>query len=670
MTDFVYDNTSVPSGKSDLRPLTGIPAQHVTAAEWNTVMAAVTDLRDAILTGNYHGLISDPAAAVSPTAGVRLRNNAGTFQASENAGIYRTLSDKDIFRVEDYGAVGDGGTDDRAAIQAAIDATASSVSSKGKVVQLSSKTYHISGPIYLKRSVQLRGVGNQGFYSATKISVTGGQTAIIIDNIYTSSDGGSGSWSHISDMQIESATQTGSADGVVFKTRASMDRVRVDNFGGNGISINCDVGMVPSQNGNLWTLYDCYTDQNLGHGLYINGGDSNGGVSIKHQSDANGGYGIYDSSFLANTHIGSHTQGNKLGGYFSDDPNASTVFMGCYSEGDEPASSISYPAIIIGGVLSLRLGTSTCITLKSGINRPMTFKVDSVGSVQIGTLGSNPNSYLIMGNPDNGSDFTFRYEAPGGYSKFFSFKMTESGSGYGLMFANTLAQIPGPKQIAQGTPVFPFSYFLKKAHITSDSAIPAEGTWDVGDQIWDSAPTAGGMVGWLCATAGTAGTYSEGRTATTNGTTAVTLNSSSSILIVGDRVTMNGTPVFITALSGTSMTVSGSISAGGPGLAIAYTAPTWSRFGKITGGIPDSTGSPGAATQNTRRGRVAIAAGSPSVVVTNNLVTATSIVHATLQTVDGTLTQILSAVPGAGSFTIAGNANATGTVKVCWSLEE
>ncbi len=65
---------------------------------------------------------------------------------------------------------------------------------------------------------------------------------------------------------------------------------------------------------------------------------------------------------------------------------------------------------------------------------------------------------------------------------------------------------------------------------------------------------------------------------------------------------------------------------------------------------------------------MSIAIGAPSVVVTNSLVTATSIVTAALQFVDATLTEVLSVVPGAGSFTINGNANATAATKVAFTV--
>jgi hypothetical protein len=75
----------------------------------------------------------------------------------------------------------------------------------------------------------------------------------------------------------------------------------------------------------------------------------------------------------------------------------------------------------------------------------------------------------------------------------------------------------------------------------------------------------------------------------------------------------------------------------------------------------DSTGTPGNVTNNSPRGRAAFAAAGTSVVVTNNLVTATSSIFTNLEGNDATLTFIKSAVAGAGSFTVTGNAAATAT---------
>jgi hypothetical protein len=89
-----------------------------------------------------------------------------------------------------------------------------------------------------------------------------------------------------------------------------------------------------------------------------------------------------------------------------------------------------------------------------------------------------------------------------------------------------------------------------------------------------------------------------------------------------------------------------------------------------TGGLKvlttDGSGTPGAATINRASGKVAIATGQATVTVTNSLVSAASTVLAQIQTADATLLYIKSVVPGAGSFVITGNANATAATTVAW----
>lgn len=93
------------------------------------------------------------------------------------------------------------------------------------------------------------------------------------------------------------------------------------------------------------------------------------------------------------------------------------------------------------------------------------------------------------------------------------------------------------------------------------------------------------------------------------------------------------------------------------------------KSGKLIVDSTDESGTPGDATINKPSGIVAIAAGQSAVTVTNSLVSATSVVMAVLQQVDGTLTQILTVVPGPGSFVVTGNAAATAATKVAfWVL--
>lgn len=186
---------------------------------------------------------------------------------------------------------------------------------------------------------------------------------------------------------------------------------------------------------------------------------------------------------------------------------------------------------------------------------------------------------------------------------------------------------------------------------------------------------AGAPVGWVCISSGTVGSYSEGRTATSAGGSTLTLSGVTSVIRVGDRLLINGvTNVTVQAVSSDklTLTMSGTVPAGS-GLSIAYVAPTFATFGMADGGAGDSTGTPGNATLNTRKGFVAIAAGASSVTITNSLVAAggkVGLKHA-LQSLDPTLTSIISIVanPAGGEFTIYGNANATAACQVYFELE-
>lgn len=124
----------------------------------------------------------------------------------------------------------------------------------------------------------------------------------------------------------------------------------------------------------------------------------------------------------------------------------------------------------------------------------------------------------------------------------------------------------------------------------------------------------------------------------------------------------------------TTLTASGAVS--GTGMsnymasppAIGTTAPGVVKTSNLQASFTDSSGTPGNVTNNSPRGRAAFAAGTNAVTVTSTLVTAASTVLVILETADGTLTQILTATPAAGSFTVTGNANATGTPKFSFQV--
>ncbi len=87
MSSFVYDNTSIASGKSDAGPLSVPSNQGLTATEYNTVAQAIYDLRTAVITGDYHGLAAN-AAPVSAAGTARMRYFGGEIQFSLDGASY------------------------------------------------------------------------------------------------------------------------------------------------------------------------------------------------------------------------------------------------------------------------------------------------------------------------------------------------------------------------------------------------------------------------------------------------------------------------------------------------------------------------------------------------------------------------------------------------------
>jgi hypothetical protein len=90
--------------------------------------------------------------------------------------------------------------------------------------------------------------------------------------------------------------------------------------------------------------------------------------------------------------------------------------------------------------------------------------------------------------------------------------------------------------------------------------------------------------------------------------------------------------------------------------------------GRVNQRGTDSSASPGAQTADRAIGKNAIAAGASSVVVTNNLVTAASVILITPHARDATCKELI-AVPAAGSFTVSGSANATAALAFSWEVK-
>jgi hypothetical protein len=284
--------------------------------------------------------------------------------------------------VKDFGAVGDGVTDDYAAIMAAINSVSYGTGFyiSGPAVYFPPGTYYCSETIQLKKSVKLWGDGS-GMQSASTalIKWPSAKIGIIvhryntIDSTVEGTPTTAGDASIIEGLQLQGGGGGTSYHGIWLRARALIKNCYIIEFGGNGIHVVADTAAVPAKlgNANCWRVENCVTILNGQHGLYTEGGDANAGYCLGLDSSNNVGWGIYDSSFLGNTYLGCHCAANTLGSYKADNSNARNAFVSCYTEGGQDMQ-VAPSSIVVGGLhntTSGNVGTSPHIDSGLGFLR-------------------------------------------------------------------------------------------------------------------------------------------------------------------------------------------------------------------------------------------------------------------------------------------------------------
>jgi hypothetical protein len=105
------------------------------------------------------------------------------------------------------------------------------------------------------------------------------------------------------------------ANGLVLRQRATVVDCQIMNFSGDGINVDATAGVgvgASEGNANLFQFYRVRVSNNGRHGIFVDGADSNAGIGISVDATGNVGYGIKDSSFLGNTWIACHADGNGI----------------------------------------------------------------------------------------------------------------------------------------------------------------------------------------------------------------------------------------------------------------------------------------------------------------------------------------------------------------------
>lgn len=357
------------------------------------------------------------------TALLDLQSQAQAAQTTANSAITiangKVIKDSMVFNVKDHGAVGNGATDDTAAIQATINLA----SAAGGIVFLPPGTYNISASLTIANNVIVSGAG-QGATTIQQNSTTShalvaaDASAIRIQDLRVN---GPGSGTGIGIRMTLSTATSSSALG--------FSDMQVSNFGGDGINIavpqavrftrvtarNCGgygfnmVG-VNFPTSNAVSFNSCYTFTNTSGGFHL---FRMVGTSISgcHASTSTAGIGYFIDTCDGVSIVGSSAQscgtgvqisggqGNNVKGYLNYDNRGVAVLL---TGSTLDASVINATEITPNGTatafLQANSGTNSAVALMNNITANVFTGVVNVlddsngniiggGDIRVGTVG-------------------------------------------------------------------------------------------------------------------------------------------------------------------------------------------------------------------------------------------------------------------------------------------
>jgi len=523
----------------------------------------------------------------------------GFLQAGANA-VATTVQSKlrESVSVKDFGAVGDGVTDDYSAISAAINSVSygTGIYQSGPSVYFPPGTYRCSQTIQLKKSVKLYGDSSGLPYnSMAMLKFDAGISGIVVHRYNTINDTKQSPTTTGADSSIIEGLnivgQYGTADvigghGIWLRARAVLKNVYVSGFVGHGIQILASSGGSNyfEGNANNWVIDSGRVQNCGGWGVYIDGADVNAGKATCIDVSSNGLGGIFDSSFLGNTHIAHHAAGNgsgsagynatlgktgmvwysgfryyaasgaseanliattpgtdeaiwtkiaasassssqfplweagkPLGTYFSSDQfktdnlNAKNVFIGCYVESGYSGSSFVLPTVIIGGLMDTVVGGAH---FTANLQGPILYNLLQTNSILVGPDSSVTSGTAIkFFDSDTSTNLAWTWDksvgrwgyrfANLGNPSFISLydRAATVANGY----ARDLSGFNG----ALGISGYYFGESNQMKWRGLGTAAPTTGNWLRGDIVYNSSPSAGGYLGWVCTSGGAPGTWKE-----------------------------------------------------------------------------------------------------------------------------------------------------------------
>lgn len=389
-------------------------------------------------------------------------------------------------KLSDFGAVGDGTTDDGPAFRNAIAAFAGqsppwgiSSSQVGGVLEIAdpSSFYRVVGRLDVSRSIHFQGVNGAGRSSTTRIG-------------FDADGSGNYGWRFLStcpsmdNVYSRCVATTGSDPLITINTNAKLTNCAV--MKSRGIGVHVSGVQANGTNANGWELQTIHIEDSTSHGLYVQGSDSNAGLAQKISSITNGGIGIYSSSFLNSTFVACHADGNTGGNYKADGDTNHSMFLGCYSEGSA-LQVIDHPSSVVGGTV---YGITNSSGKMKGLYLP---DAQNIGGLRI--KDNNVTASLAMRADEavqfkhNSDSYEWGIRRESGDSKWH-LQRAYSTAGTVLQLANDAAKIFFNSKLFLGNSTNARSFELL-------TALPATTGYTNGDRIFLRDPAANSPVEYI-----------------------------------------------------------------------------------------------------------------------------------------------------------------------------
>lgn len=405
--------------------------------------------------------------------------------------------------LESYGAIAGDGLSD----QAAWNAFYADLGDWGAEVQtllVGNGAYNFDTTLFINKKIHIIGIGNQH----------GGNSVFdfpdSVDGVWLQNGA---AWSTIESVKLRvpganNNTDLGNHGMVIQAHGVHLFKCEVENFSGIGFNFSAGGGT----NANSCYVEHCRAVSNKAGGFRAGGSDANDITFINCDATNNGFYGFSDQSFLGNYYIGCHTATNDSMGYYAENINARSVFLGCYAEADQPPSEINNRSMYIGGINA------------SGLTGDGSWLQGEVGG------GVNSNSFKVrrLVNGSNNQTVTFGSEASGNLIVDYDRNGPEAWD-WGIIYNNGTLDM-GPIDIMtqytnvragfrDSTELHNQVLFLDGFFLSGDgndlnarkfygrNAAPTTGSYIKGDRVWNIDPDQGEPSYWICTASGSPGTW-------------------------------------------------------------------------------------------------------------------------------------------------------------------